>query len=153
MTVKEIFQALIEGKTVVEIPEALETSTHVPLEIKLVNNILTVVNCTNPLRRNTPAMEYDTGKLIAYKWAIKPEVIFINGIEVPKPESVAPKYDSYYYYPVIDCTDLDDDYSESQWEADSIDIERLNLGIVHLTKEAASKHAQALLSFTRNTDV
>jgi len=86
-------------------------------------------------------------------WKIKPEVILINGIEVPKPESIAPAEDTKYYYPVVGYTGGCEAYNESLWTNYDVDIATLNLGLVHLTKEAAIQHAQALLSFTRNTNV
>lgn len=76
----------------------------------------------------------------------KPETIDINGYKVPKPMRVAPKRGTTYYVASLELEDLVtryrwDDYSEEKY--------LLAAGLCHLTKEAATKHAEALLSFTK----
>jgi hypothetical protein len=129
MTARELLQAILDGKTIVH--------RYSNRELKLLK--------TNDLSQD--GMVFDLS--CPNYWYIKPEVLLINGIEVPKPESVAPQGETMYYYVVLDCTGNDNDYEEAAWISDAIDKQRLILGIVHLTKEAASKHAQALLSFTK----
>ena len=76
---------------------------------------------------------------------IKPKTIMINGYEVPEPLKVKPEEDTYYFFPVLD----DDMCGSSIWINHKVDVKRLKDGILHSTKEAAIKHAEALLSFTK----
>jgi len=76
----------------------------------------------------------------------KPRTILINGIEVPEGIKSEPKYGTRYYMPNLqDITDV----CYSTWDGNSDDKNWLKLGIVHLNEEAAIKHAEALLSFTK----
>lgn len=79
---------------------------------------------------------------------IKPKTIMINGHEVPEPLRVKPEYSSEYYYPSIGIY-TDTAYDYSHWTDGVLDNERFNCGILHSTEEAAIKHAEALLSFTK----
>lgn len=82
-------------------------------------------------------------------WELSPEVIEINGIEVPKGETVVPAggttlftpaiHDHIYYYKIV-------------WNDSQLHHDLLSKGLLHLTKEAALTHAKALLSFTSNSD-
>lgn len=76
----------------------------------------------------------------------KPRFIDINGHKVPEPLRVAPAYDTRYYVPDLVSNIL---FSAYLWQDDDFDNCWLKLGFVHLTKEAAISHAQALLSFTK----
>lgn len=78
---------------------------------------------------------------------IKPEVIWINGARVPKP-CYKPLKLGTIYYPYLEGAD-GNKCSCVSWDNDNYDYRLLKLGLVHLTKEAASKHAEALLSFTQ----
>lgn len=80
-----------------------------------------------------------------YEYQRKPQVININGYEVPIAEKKPLLYQTRYYYPVIENTEM---FSGSLWTDDPIDIYRLENGLVHLTKENAILHTKALLSFT-----
>lgn len=82
------------------------------------------------------------------EFRIKPEVILINGIEVPKPCCEPLKLGTVYYYPYLEGV-VDNNYSCVSWDDDAYANRLLKLGLVHLTKEAAIKHAEALLSFTQ----
>lgn len=73
-----------------------------------------------------------------------PKTININGHEVPEPMRDRPEIGSRYYFVSarIDCSDT------QTWTNDDTDNLRLQLGLCHLTKEAAIAHAKALFSFT-----
>lgn len=87
------------------------------------------------------------GWQLNFEYRRKPRVIVINGIEVPEPMREKPERGTMYFTPYIitgfafatdaifdDCT---------------IDMDRLNAGLCHATREAADLHAKALLSFTK----
>lgn len=76
------------------------------------------------------------------KYRRKPKTININGYEVPEPLRVAPVMETEYYTCELDqvCTFF--------WEGCGFDKNKLKLGLVHSTKEAAELHRKALLSFT-----
>jgi len=80
----------------------------------------------------------------------KPQTININGFEVPEPVRVALKYEQEYYS-VSDFMRADD-CTPYQWEGDEVDFRFLKCGLIHLTKEAAEQHANALLSFTKKNE-
>lgn len=84
------------------------------------------------------------------QFRIKPETILINGIEVPKPCSSPPAPETIYYIPYFEAEQIDYRFTSLSWDNDSYDLHMLKLGFVHLTKEAAIKHAEAVLSFTSN---
>ena len=75
----------------------------------------------------------------------KPSTITINGIDVPSPEVVAPAVGTRYWWPDLFGGVMG---TYSTWYNDEQDNQALARGIVHLTEEAALKHAEALLSFT-----
>jgi hypothetical protein len=82
-------------------------------------------------------------------WELSPEVIEINGIEVPKGETVVPASGSRLFLPVIH----DPTYFQCiDWNGSSLHHDFLSKGLLHLTKEDAIAHAKALLSFTSNSD-
>lgn len=80
---------------------------------------------------------------------IKPKTININGIEVPEPAREPLKEEQQYWFVYIDASRSQ---GQSRWDDDPIDYTRLDMGIIHLTKEAAETHAKALLSFTKVND-
>lgn len=75
----------------------------------------------------------------------KPDVIKINGFEVPVPLKVAPGLGTLYSYAHPSGEDL---HITNTWDNDNFDKRLLQKGLIHLTKEAAVAHAKALLSFT-----
>jgi hypothetical protein len=78
-------------------------------------------------------------------WELSPEVIEINGIEVPKGETVVPARGSRLFLPVIH----DPTYFQCiDWNGSSLHRDFLSKGLLHVTKEGAIAHAKALLSFT-----
>lgn len=76
------------------------------------------------------------------RFRLKPETIKIGDIEVPKPESEAPKEDADYYMPDMGYESL---VFIANWANDDLDHKRLKTGCLHLTKEAAIQHAKALI--------
>ena len=79
-------------------------------------------------------------------WTKPVPTININGYEVPMPEREAPQEGTEYFFPA---PHHDEGVYSYTWFGDAYDNRLLAAGMVHLTKEAAQKHAQALLSFTR----
>lgn len=88
------------------------------------------------IAQNNPHLEF----------RIKPKTIMINGHEVPEPMKEDLKNSDIYLYPSFHTEDL---YEDACWTDDPIDTHRLNNCIIHSTKEAAIKHAEALISFTK----
>ena len=77
------------------------------------------------------------------KYRRKPKVILINGHEVPEPHRTPLKDGEDYWVPNLFC-----DTSRYRWQDDDEDNRYLRNGFVHLTREAAEKHFNALKSFT-----
>jgi len=75
----------------------------------------------------------------------KPQVIIINGIEVPEPVRYPLKPGENFW--VVDINSLV--YNEElDWKDSSVNHRFLERGLIHRTEEAAELHAKALLSFT-----
>lgn len=81
-----------------------------------------------------------------YVYRRKQKTININGHEVPEPVKNKLTLNTIYYIANIGYGKL---FSEYTCGDDGIDNRLFNRGLIHLTKEAAIKHAEALLSFTR----
>ena len=81
-----------------------------------------------------------------YEYRRKPRTILINGIEVPEPEREPLKFGERYCIPHLYVSSK---IGEFYWAGDDLDLRCLNRGVVHLTKESATKHAEALISFTK----
>ena len=80
---------------------------------------------------------------VTRKYRRKPKVILINGHEVPEPCRTPLKYGEVYW-----ALTLFSSATSLRWLDDDIDTSYLENGFVHLTKEAAEKHFNALKSFT-----
>ena len=78
------------------------------------------------------------------KYRRKPKTILINGHEVPEPHRKPLEIDNPYWT----FTFFFDGVSEYCWANDLDDNNALKNGFIHLTKEAAEKHFNALKSFT-----
>ncbi len=81
------------------------------------------------------------------KYRRKPKVILINGHEVPEPHRT-PLNDGEVYWALSLCRGV----TGVHWQDDDIDNCYLKSGFIHLTKEAAEKHFNALKSFTAKGD-
>ena len=79
------------------------------------------------------------------EFRVKPEIILINGIEVPAPVTDKLELHQSYHTPSLVNFSF---YNQKTWSNSVIDGNNLRRGIVHLSKEAAKVHAKALLSFT-----
>lgn len=77
-----------------------------------------------------------------FRYRIKPETILVNGIEVPKPETEAPEEGEDYYTPQPCNFDF---FTRATWWGTEYDVMRLNRGLVHLLKENAIKHGEAMV--------
>ena len=80
---------------------------------------------------------------VTRKYRRKPKTILINGYEVPEP-CRTPLKDGEVYWTIS----IVGGSTSSLWQGDVIDFGCLENGFVHLTKEAAEKHFNALKSFT-----
>lgn len=80
------------------------------------------------------------------KYRVEPETITINGREVPEPVR-EPSPSAEYW-----CVDLHSTMFTHRHDFYNDETLKycLKLGLVHLTREAAIAHAEALLSFTRS---
>lgn len=76
-----------------------------------------------------------------YEVRIKPDVIVVNGIEVPAPEKVALGHGENYY---LACPNREDGWVQSRWRGDDEDRLLLRLQILHRTPEAAGAHGKAM---------
>jgi hypothetical protein len=84
------------------------------------------------------------------KIADAPRLITINGFEVPEPVREPLKMGERYWVASVtpDCSLC----LACTWTCDGFDRLWLRRGLIHLTPEAAKKHAKALLSFTREEE-
>lgn len=124
---KEVFQALADGKEI---------------EVKvLIGDAAQVWQTVTAFK----VCELISTEFDVARFRIKPETVTINGRKVPKPETEAPKIGKIYY-----CASVfyEGGYDVSRWDGDTADERLLQRGLVHLTKEAAIAHAEALISFT-----
>ena len=78
-----------------------------------------------------------------FEYRRKPKVVLINGYEVPEP-CRTPLKDGEVYWTIS----IVGGSTSSLWQGDVIDFGCLENGFIHLTKEAAEKHFNALKSFT-----
>ena len=78
----------------------------------------------------------------------KPTVILINGYEVPEPCRTPLEIDDVYWT----FTFIKGGVTNFYWSDDSEDHNAFKNGFIHLTKEAAEKHFNALKSFTAKGD-
>ncbi|MCG3462709.1 hypothetical protein L7G72_12750 [Xenorhabdus bovienii] len=77
----------------------------------------------------------------------KPRTIRIGKFDIPEPVREPPGSEQEYYYPFI--SDDDALYRNTVWWGDSYDDARFNRGLIHLDRESAELHAQALISLTQ----
>jgi hypothetical protein len=77
---------------------------------------------------------------LAECYRIKPRTIRIGEIDVPEPVRVALMNGDIYYYP-----SNTNGVMSATWWGDTSDRNRLQHNMIHLTKEAAELHAEALI--------
>ena len=80
---------------------------------------------------------------VTRKYRRKAKTILINGHEVPKPHRTPLEYGEVYW-----TISIVGGSTSSLWQGDVIDFGCLENGFIHLTREAAEKHFNALKSFT-----
>ena len=78
-----------------------------------------------------------------YRRKPKPKSILINGHEVPEPHRTPLKDGEVYW-----ALSLFSGATSLRWKDDDFDNSYLENGFVHLTRDAAEKHFNALKSFT-----
>ena len=88
--------------------------------------------------RNHPSWDADR------KYRRKAKTILINGHEVPEPSRTPLEIDDMYWTIAI----IKGGVTNFYWSDDSEERNALKSGFIHLTKEAAEKHFNALKSFT-----
>lgn len=95
------------------------------------------------MREEYQSLHGHPGWLECNEYRRKPQVILINGHEVPEPHrtplNVGEKYWVLSFVRGV---------ASLRWEHDKFDNIYLKNGFIHLTKEAAEKHFNALKSFT-----
>lgn len=135
---KELLEALLAGKVLV--------SNKLQRTIQLVDGNIKLLDCfnTNCIGKDYKDTSDSRLDLIKGTWQIKPEVILINGIEVPAPERTKPKEGTTYYVPALRQVG----FIGLRWDTAIGDHLHLVNGLVHLVQENAITHAKALLSFT-----
>lgn len=135
---KEMFEAILAGETLLSISTQEYKLIEGKVCVKHPNeDTWSIYSCSFPHYGNVE---------------IKKRTININGFEVPEPERNAPKMGTVWYAPEIGSSDLEDLAIVNDWEGDPWDINMLKSGLVHLSKENAELHANALLSFTKKEE-
>jgi len=76
-----------------------------------------------------------------YEYHREPDTITVNGVKVPKPCCETPKENARYY--VADPTS--NKLGQYTWRDTDTGFRWLQLGLIHLTKEAAQAHIDAIL--------
>jgi hypothetical protein len=89
--------------------------------------------------RWSPALEYSR----------VPKTILINGRDVPEPARTRPDHGLDYWVPSLLHSERVLGYV---WKDDEMDRRWFAAGFIHLTREAAVAHAEALCSFTALPD-
>lgn len=83
---------------------------------------------------------------VSNEYRRKPQTIRIGEYDVPEPVRDAKGLGLYY---AVDLCSPRGGTVEDQWRGTPYDLERLERGLIHRTREAAELHAKALLSFTK----
>jgi len=84
--------------------------------------------------------------VLEYEYRRKPKTIRIGEFDVPEPAREPLKHGEQY---LVACTS---GVARCYWNNDDSDWQWLADGLIHLTREAAQTHVDALLSFTRKDD-
>lgn len=77
-----------------------------------------------------------------YTFRLAPRTVLCNGVEVPAPESVAPKDGVDYYFQTPHGVEI---VSRELWRGCNFDLRLLERGLVYLNKEDAIARAKAML--------
>ena len=79
-------------------------------------------------------------------YAVAPDRIVIGDVSFPKPETEAPAVGTLYYLVTLNRSNRR--YVELVWQESSEDYARLKSASVHLTKEAAIEHSEAMIKLS-----
>ncbi|AWK42639.1 hypothetical protein [Photorhabdus laumondii] len=82
------------------------------------------------------------------KYRRKPEVITVGNVSFPKPVDYELDYGVGYFYPNLHSRG-GDRHCEHFWSGNEIDCSLLKIGFIHLTKEAAQQHCDALIKISK----
>ncbi|TDB42647.1 hypothetical protein [Photorhabdus luminescens] len=84
-----------------------------------------------------------------FKYRRKPEteMITVGKVSFPKPVDYKLEYNDEYF--MLDLTTTISSIRKLIWKNDICDNRFLELGIIHLTKEAAKQHAEALIKINK----
>lgn len=78
-----------------------------------------------------------------------PRTIRIGKFDVPEPLREAPEIGTCLFVPALHAVSINGSRASSlMWDGDQYDLQMLQGGMLHTTREAAGLHAKALLSFT-----
>lgn len=86
--------------------------------------------------------EVVSGEYSPKRYRVKPRTIFVNGVEVPAPESVAPSHLAEYFTASPTNEHLT---SGSSWYGTQLEFKWLERGLVYLNKEDAIARSKAML--------
>ncbi|QXF34310.1 hypothetical protein CE143_14995 [Photorhabdus luminescens] len=78
----------------------------------------------------------------------KPEMITVGKVSFPKPVDYKLDYGVEYFYPNLYSRD-GDGYGQDFWYGGELDCLQLKIGFIHLTKEAAQQHFDALIKINK----
>ena len=91
--------------------------------------------------------QWTVGELLCFRgrFRLKPRTITINGIECPAPILWDSLPDGTEFW-IADPTRHDGEYTRYLvWDGQSCDVQHLQRGLVHLSKENAVAHAKAII--------
>ena len=84
------------------------------------------------------------------RYRVKPKTITINGFEVPEPLREMPPDGTQVFWPVlVSASGKNIDHCASYHYSEMVKT-LISQGLLHLTADAASAHALALISLTKN---
>lgn len=77
-----------------------------------------------------------------FEYRIKPKTMEIGCLKVNEPEQDAPKHNTVYYFPSLGS---ERKYFDTVWCGSDFDYQMLKWNLVHLNKEDAIQHTNALI--------
>lgn len=128
---KHIFDAIVEGKSIETLQNNNGTSIWVPITQ---SDVLYLIS-----NKNEKPQHY----------RVKKPTIRIGNVDVPAPERKPLKKGQVYYVPFFHAIEYN--IYTQEWSDDKMDMLSLNSGLIHLTKEAAEIHANAIIKLNTQT--
>ena len=138
---KELFEALLAGETLIDRQFQLAL-----LDGEIVFSVIDPQTGKLKSFQDNPEKFYWLGEV--EKWQIKQKTININGFEVPEPVREVKDTDKSLFVVNIFKPENSIKFSILDQQGAAFRL-ALSQGLVHYTREAATLHAQALLSFTK----